>query len=870
MRRRRHASRSTRYKRRLPAVLGWSVAVLVGAVGLVAVAYVHGNKPATDDGLVTSLHNTLAEPAVAAVAGFAMALLVAWGVRQLVFEFLAWWPGRIIVEEFATGPDVGAADATRLTADFRARLVRSHLQSPAPVPAPAQQGDFLDVLTAGAADVGTLFTGLLRVLRATKPYHAYEVRGALLTRDTPPTCGVTVHVVRLPGKAGPGQTFWDSSWDGAIRRAADHATASILPRTRRCLSPWSGWRGFHMPSKLFHSYERAAELEQDRRYDEALAFYYKALEQDPMNLGLRLQIGFLQEKLALFVDALATYESILEVARPGRNAVGADAGDARPAAVAADHPPDFVLGRRSRRDRLRRFHRSTARRDRDGVLLVAKYRRAILMGGQELPRQWAIATSGPQPNRRDSQRRQLRQRLRPALHELFEEAAGSDGPARLGAADLRKVLAEPKGDQLPEGIRLELEELLVHAALQDLSELRSQLPAVRLATGLTRDAVDLARLWMCERLRGLAAELAPGSAPAGIVSADELRRSVRRIEGRTRGFKSWQEHYNAACIYALPLLPRDHRPDEPEIRALSALAIERLEKAVACADSGYVASRRDWLLSDDPDLDGLRADPAFKRFEAMFFPAAARTPKRPRELHKWEVSRYTFALLSATAEVWEGTWRRRAGSLGADLDAQKLVEWAEVELAVWKRVRKVAVNHRHWQSRMALVEDMRRWGMEHGFGPLEVRFPRFSEEDAMSLDEEETGIADVRAIVAENDALLDTLAVAIECPEEVSRGCRLITDLDGWHSDLARLDLTGWRLRREYTARLCESHASLWRALLGYLENDGENLDKRLARAIRETKDLWMVTQRRWRGGALIGPRGKRSNGLKPRAGAGV
>jgi tetratricopeptide (TPR) repeat protein len=164
------------------------------------------------------------------------------------------------------------------------------------------------------------------------------VKGGLVTGEAAPGCGVTVHVVRLPGKAGTGQTFWDSSWDAAIRRAADHATASILPRTRLCRSPWSGWRGFHLPWTLFHCYERAAELERERRYDEALDLYYKALEQEPMNLGLRLQIGFLQEKLALFADALATYESILEVARPGRNAVGAESGDATPAAVAADNP----------------------------------------------------------------------------------------------------------------------------------------------------------------------------------------------------------------------------------------------------------------------------------------------------------------------------------------------------------------------------------------------------------------------------------------------------------------------------------------------------------------------------------------------------
>jgi hypothetical protein len=814
MKRRRPGSRSKRYKRRLPGVLGWSCATLLGLAALVAVASLHGNKPEKHEQLWSSLHTTLAEPVVTALAAFAAALLVAWGVRHLILEYLAWRPGAILAEEFALGPDVTGADAKRLTAAFRDRLAFSHLQSAAPVPAPAQQGNFLDVLTAGGAGGGSAFASLLAILRAALPDHAYEVRGTLVGRVGPEACGVTVHVVCASGEADPGQTFWDTSWDAAVRRAADHATASILPRTRHSRPPWSAWRGFELPSKLFHSYERAAELEHERRYDEALDLYYKALESDPMNLGLRLQIGFLQEKLALFLDALATYEGIFEVARPGE----------RPA-VSFDRPPDLLLTRRARRDRLRQFYRLPARRDRDAVLLVAKYRRAILLGGQELPRQWAIRRSGARTNRRDVQRHQLRERLRPALMDLFPPAD-----------DLDVVLAQPETNVGP-GLRRRFEELLVRTAIAELSELRRQLPrhAPRRDGDLSRQAVELARLWMEQRLARIL------SAPA--LDADRLTRSVRRIEGHARGFQRWQEHYNAACVYALPLLTRSPRPDRKEIKRLSTLAVERLKKAIASADSSYIASRRDWLLSDDPDLDGLRPERAFKSLEAMYFPAAARTPRRPRDLHKWEVSRYTIDLLAASAERWEEGWRRRKGALESDVDVSTLAEWLPVEVSAWNRVRKVAINHRHWQSRMALVKDMRRWGKTHDLRPLEVQFPRFTEQDASWLEEDREKAPDVSGTVKANGARLERLADTIEVHNGRTGCCRLAADLDRWQRELVRLDVGVKALGRREAARLCESHALLWRALHGYLRGGDQTLEK----AIEETEKVWIAVTRSWR-----------------------
>ena len=814
MKRRRLGSRSKRYKRRLPGVVGWSFAVLAGLSAAVAVGYLHGNKPATDEKLLTSLHTTLAEPAVAALAAFAAALVVAWGVRHLILDFLAWRPGPILAEEFAASPEVEGADAKRLTAAFRDRLAFSHLQSAAPVPAPAQQGNFLDVLTAGGAGGGSMLSSLLAVLRAALPDHAYEVKGTLVSRSNPQGCGATVHVVRASGEADPGQTFWDTSWEGAIRRAADHATAAILPRTRLSRSPWSGWRGFELPSTLFHSYERAAELERERRYDEALDLYYKALEADPMNVGLRLQIGFLQEKLALFLDALATYEGIFEVARPGE----------RPA-VSSDRPSDVLLTRRARRDRLRQFYRLPARRDRDAVLLVAKYRRAILLGGQELPRQWAIRRSGARTNRRDVQRHQLRDRLRPALLDLLPRED-----------DLSVVLAQPEQKGRPE-LRRRLEELLVRSAIEELSELRRQLPRHRPRSDgdLSRQAVDLAGLWMQERLARIRSQ--------PVLGADELGRSIRRIEGRGRGFKRWQEHYNAACVYALPLLAKRSGRDKDEVDKLSTLAVERLKKAIACADSGYIASRRDWLISDDPDLDGLRPERAFKSFEAMYFPAAARTPRRPRDLHKWEVSRYTIDLLAATAERWEEGWRRRKAGLESDVDLTTLAEWLRVEVSAWNRVRKVAINHRHWQSRMALVKDMRRWSTGHGVRPLEVQFPRFTEEDASWLDEDGEKAPDVSRMVKANGMRLETLADTIDRHDGQTGSCRLVADLERWQSELVRLDVSAERIGRGEAARLCESHALLWRALQGYLRGG----DQKLANAIEETERTWIAVTRSWR-----------------------
>ncbi len=656
-RRRRLGSRSKRYRRRWPSIVGWSLGVLAGIGALAAVAYVHGNPyDEKSESFFTALHVALARPAVSAALGFGGLLLIAWSARHLTLEALSWWPGKVVVEDFTAGPEIEDANVARLTAAFRNRLAESHLQAPASVPAAAPQGNFIDVLSGGGTEPGALLSTLAGLLRAALPDHAYEVKGVLVTREQEPRCGVTVQVERLPGQAGPAQTFWRSSWDRAIVRAADHATASIVPRTRRCHAPWAGWRGYHLPSRLVHNYERAAELEAERRFDEALDAYYDALKDDPMNLCLRLQIGFLQEKLALFLDAFATYEGILAVAQPGR----AKENDGRSAKAKAKVPRP----RRARRhgvDRLGSTYRGAARRDREQVLLVTHYRRAILLAGSEFPRQWRRGAAG-KPNLRDKQRTQLRERLRPRLeHELAK--AGGSTPTR---TEVEEMLAEPARTRAGTPVSAsesptELDVACLQAASASFDKLEHLTPtwSLRRSTALTRSTVKLSSLWTAQRLQRVRAEL--GQVEGGHAEVSQLTGKIKEIEKHAHGFRRWQDHYNAACVYSLPLLAGAPADADEHAR----LAVDYLERAIGCADSGFVALHRDWVLADDPDLEGLREHRRFKQFEAMFFPSPARTRTRPPGLHRWELSHYTIDLLCSTADRWEGLWESRRTDLGA-------------------------------------------------------------------------------------------------------------------------------------------------------------------------------------------------------------
>ncbi len=836
-------SRCKRPKPRWRGVIGWSIGIVAGLAALVALAHLHGNPPNAEDGFPSPALATLAKPGVATLVTAGALLLLAWCVRHLRFEFLAWWPGRIVVQSFVASDDTPAAEVERLTAAFRDRLGMSHLQSPASVPAPAEQGEFLDVLARNGVDSANLLGSLLSLLRAAFPSYAYEVSGALVTRKGRRPYGVTVHVVRAPGKGGGGHTVWDTSWSGAVRQAADHATAAILPRTRVCRSPWTAWRRYYMPPALLQHYEYAAECEHGRRYDEALASYYQALDLDPMNHGLRLQIGFLQEKLGLYLDALDTYEAILEVAEP-------------------NSPEDVV----------RRSYTRRARRERDRTLLVARYRHAVLLGGPGLPRQWRKA--GRTSTRRDEERERLRERLTPRLTELFEQALRSSEVAAKAAPAYEEAGQAPPpiegretALQIPAQDADRLSELLLLASLDRLADLCHRIPADRPwrhDPPLTTAAVQVSMMVVRERLR---VELCGSHCDRDI---QRLKAEIEEIEP-SGGFDRWQEHYNVACMWALPLLENG----SADVDELARLAVNRLESATERADTEYLVSRRDWLVSEDPDLRGLRAQPRFKSFEGAYFPSAERTPQRPLDVHRWEVSGYTLELVRAAAQRWEDTWEKRARELETTTSMRLLLRWCEDELSARRLIRDVALHHRDWRTRYELLERMRGWSVEYGFDPIDVAFPDFPAERELGAGSDDVDAATSRAIHDKDMRLrevvrqLDLAEYRAGRPRETGRlrASRLLDELGARRARMGQRGAFERGLPRAHAGRLCDLHVNLWRRLGELVTPDAEreHASGQLAGALADTAAACRsVVADQWNAGTPIREIAANGNGGGP------
>jgi tetratricopeptide (TPR) repeat protein len=849
-------SRSKRPKQRWPKVVLWSLGVVAGVAALIGLAHLHGNPPPDGkEGFPSPALETLAKPGVAALAAFAALTLIAWCVRHLRFEFLAWWPGRIVVKGFVANGGMSEAEVERLTTSFRDRLGMSHLQSPASVPAPAEQGDFLDVLAQGGLSSGNLMGSLLSLLRAAFPAHAYEVSGALVTRAGPKPYGVTVHVVRSPGKGAGGHTVWDSSWNAAVRHAADHATAAILPRTRVCRSPWVGWRRYYMPPKLLQHYEHAAQCEHERRYDEALASYYEALELDPMNHGLRLQVGFLQEKLGLYLDALDTYENILKVAEPS-----------------------------SGYDVLRRSYRRSARKDHDRTLRVARYRHAVLLGGPGLPHQWRKLPGGARTTRRDTERERLRERLSPSLTELFDRATSGELERHAAAAYEEAEGEPPPPEQCGSALGHcdpndrttdRLPELFLLGSLDRLDALHDDLPKSRpwRRPPVTQAAVQVSMLVVRERLRLLLGEERCAPQRGWTPYIDKLEDDIHEIEPAS-GFDCWQEHYNVACIWSLPLLRSCTATDRDDVKRLAAEAVYRLERATERADTEFLVSRRDWLLSEDPDLEGLRIQPAFKSFEAAYFPSASSTPQRPREVQRWEVSRYTLDLLRAAAQHRADGWESRARGLEPNTGRRVLLRWCEDETSARGLMQEVALHHRDWRTRFELVKRTREWSPEDGFEPVEVAFPGFSAESGMGEDREQVEATN-RDTIADQDARLDLVVKRLEAaercavkarPQARTRVLRMLDEIGARRNGVSPRGLPERGLPRAQVARLCVLHANVWRQIAELVSPgaEREGAAGQLAEALAETAAACHGLQEQPAAGAPAGQVAVNSNGDAP------
>jgi hypothetical protein len=296
---------------------------MLGIALLVGLIYILGHGPFGHTGSFPYALTKAAQLTGMSIAlALPLVLFAAWCARRLWLELLAWSPGTIQVPEFQTTEQLEGVTAAQLTTRFRNTLSTLRLQTDAPSPGASPPSDFLDVLSKDSAlqsaASGISVAQVASLLRAAFPPTAVEVRGTLVRRNDPSgRCyGVSLQVVRLPKGGSRLSDVWDTNWERAVRRAADSATAAILPRTRRCKGPWITWRGYVMDPVVFGAYEDAARLESERRYHAALRCCYTALKGDPLNRAIRLQLGKLQEQLGLYLEALGTYQSILMAAAP--------------------------------------------------------------------------------------------------------------------------------------------------------------------------------------------------------------------------------------------------------------------------------------------------------------------------------------------------------------------------------------------------------------------------------------------------------------------------------------------------------------------------------------------------------------------------
>ncbi|HEX5618912.1 MAG TPA: hypothetical protein VFX51_10850 [Solirubrobacteraceae bacterium] len=664
------------------------------------------------------------------VAVAALACVRAWSYRRLLYG-----PGPIEVVsiEEAAGSD-GAAPVERLDLKLRQRLSEMRLTAPSTTPGARASTDFVELLETSHLDPKQPFAAIGRILRLVRPTHAYEVRATLLRREHPPRFGVAMEVVVLPKRRTVMRTYWSSSWEVAIDRAASGVTVQVVPRSRHSeAGTWCSWRGLDLDEVLFDHYQYGQRLRGKRRFEEALEHLYAAIRRDPANGYLRYALASLQEELALYVDALVTYEAIPRATGSARGRYGA---------LAADR-----------------------------IALLARYRATVLLGfGDQLAEQWLAAPVEAPVTRRSAELRTLRARLRPALIAAFGDLEPAPGDLQLldvhGSEDVARLLDDrphlelhPPSDQRPmtpsektasrrlRERRLHLFfQLLANGQVQYMRERYSRDELKRLDAGVTAVALDLlpargelraerARRMLDHELRPrVDTESSHDDWPPTPEQIRELWAKVPTVDGRTLSRRladsaDYSDHYNAACTFAVCLLPAHGAAvgaDPQRVELLAEAAVDELRRAADAAGSAGLAERWDWILTEDPDLAGLRGERAFQRFETERFPSARPAPVRPSGIVRLQASRYSSRLCCVCARQLEETWHARAAEDG-DTDIHRAIAWWHDEEATWELAREIALNHRHWQTRLRIIKEMHRFTERNDRPRFRVTHPRYAE-----------------------------------------------------------------------------------------------------------------------------------------------
>jgi hypothetical protein len=320
-----------------------------------------------------------------------------------------------------------------------------------------------------------------------------------------------------------------------------------------------------------------------------------------------------------------------------------------------------------------------------------------------------------------------------------------------------------------------------------------------------------------------------------------VRRDISRAL-RTRPWRlhTWQDYYNAACAYAIPLLSAnswagqstDHTLAVTQARLdASALvdselasaqftigAVRALERAIDRSDSSFVASRRNWLAVADPDLVGLRTRPEYARFQARNFPSMSSTPVLPKTVHALQLSAYVTELTKALASAMIARWRYHLATVRKPLPASDMRVWIDTDRESWRRVLVLAREHRDWRVRHDALLYLRTQSTVDG-SDASVPYPVYPDER----------IGDLRRVSAQGDLRAITAASTNARQERVAQVERLAALIAGHLASPSTGTGVGEEASPEDARRLASCEIAAWTCLreclsLNFFTDDRQDL----------------------------------------------
>lgn len=706
---------------------GWLLATILALAAATLAVLVLGDS--ADHGINTAL-SSLEKSALALGAAFCLLGLL-WRYRN---SLQANSPRgiEIVSDRSTTSQDV--------IAELREKLSSLELSSPSTVPGEASPQSFLTdistVVKTATTPMGWVAAGLLTL----RPRAVYRVH-CVCREDasSPEPKGLTVEVSTKVGSDSTVATVWAQDWDGVASRAACVVAAFVLPRCKLSKrAPWIPWRGRDLDPQLFYHFIEARRLASQGRSEEALEHFVTAQALDPLNPYIRIERATVLDELALYIDALAIYVDV----------------------VTLESWYDRKLWKRYRglmRDNYRgQSAHGMLRRSPHGpaALLLARYRMiGSLAASQRIAEQWkrhcGRRASDPRfahPRHRDAM--SALQRLRPIL--------GAYGLEMMGAEQRDKLPPGDFGYREIEVSASAIRRVLQYAALMETVALErdyrlSKPRRWRRQLGITQRSVRILPIWAWLHFRyvetlqlgdsfgATGIPYADLPRPAGDIFKSRLRRSqwvlykwpppldliLRKVRRAQRWHPwsrpGWQEHYNAACTYALGLVT-------PELRTSMNLqitpgiaedhlmyvghAIDSLERAVLAPDSRLENGISPWLVRGDQDLNDLRITRPFATFLERYLAEDLAVPPLPTNLAILTLSAHMVRLVERYASLREADW------LGPDairsIDLKQELEW-------WQTLRQYTLQYKDWATRRRLII-LGQSGLRHA--PFDSVIPR--------------------------------------------------------------------------------------------------------------------------------------------------